>query len=91
MHQKCIQKAQKRYKSNYDKRATCTSYPFRVGEWILIRFPHEESGCQCKLSRPWHGPYQVTENREPDVVAVKVYFLEEQIHAHQLLTRWVPS
>ena len=79
---KCIRKAQRRYKVQYDRRATPSSY--RVGEWILIRFPHEESGRLRKLSRPWHGPYRVVENREADIVAVKVYFPEEkQIQVHQ--------
>ena len=48
-----------------------------MGEWVLIRFPHEETGRLRKLSRPWHGPYWITEENDPDVMAVKVYFPEE--------------
>ena len=48
-----------------------------MGEWVLIRFPHEETGRLRKLSRPWHGPYKITEENDPDVTAVKVYFPEE--------------
>ena len=55
----------------------------RVGNWVLVRFPHEESGKRRKLSHPWHGPYRVTERNDPDITVVKVYFPEEggiQIH-----------
>ena len=51
---KCIQQAQKRYKKYYDWKAT--PRPYQVGDW---KFPHKETGKQCKLSRPWHGPYHV--------------------------------
>ena len=33
----CIQKAQKRYKKQYDR--TSSERPFKVGQWILINFP----------------------------------------------------
>ena len=49
-----------------------------------MRFPHEESGKQRKLSRPWHGPYRVTQRNDPDVTVVKVHFPEEgTIQVHQ--------
>ncbi|MCG8620907.1 MAG: hypothetical protein MJE68_02745, partial [Proteobacteria bacterium] len=47
-----IQKSQKQYKKHYDAKATRTK--FKVGQWVLVRFPQEESGHQRKLSRPWH-------------------------------------
>ena len=49
-----------------------------------MRFPHEESGKQRKLSRPWHGPHRVTQRNDPDITMVKVYFPEEgAIQVHQ--------
>jgi hypothetical protein len=78
----CIQKAQARYKTQYDRKATPRTY--RPGEWILVRFPCDESGKQRKLSRPWHGPYRVLSTAGPDVTAQKVYFPEDgQIQIHQ--------
>ena len=49
-----IQEAQRKYKAQFDRKALPDR--FQVGEWVLIRFPHEESGKNRKLSRPWHGP-----------------------------------
>ena len=49
-----IQKAQTKYKSYNDQNARKTH--IRVGDWVLVRFPHEESGRNRKLSKPWHGP-----------------------------------
>ena len=43
-----IQAAQVRYKKYYDKKLHPVKY--QVGEWVLIRFPHEETGRQRKLS-----------------------------------------
>ena len=51
-----IQQAQRKYKIQFDRKAQ--AYRFRVGEWVRIKFPHEESACKNrKLLRPWHGPY----------------------------------
>ena len=77
-----VQKAQKRYKKFYDRKAEQVDY--RVGDWIFIRFPAEESGRGRKLSHPWHGPYRIISKRDPDVTAVKVYFPGEgSIQVHQ--------
>ena len=46
-----IEKAQRRYKHQYDKRASQPTY--KVGEWVLVRFAQEESGHNRKLSS--HG------------------------------------
>ena len=73
-----IRAAQCKYKDQYDKRARAVT--FKVGDWVLVRFPQEESGKQRKLSRPWHGPYRVVERSDP---VVKVYFPQEgTIHIH---------
>ena len=78
-----IKTAQKNYKRQYDKHAA--SVNFKVGDIVLVRFPHEESGKNRKLSRPWHGPYRIVQRRDPDVTVVKLYFPEEgSIQVHQL-------
>ena len=49
-----------------------------------MRFPQDETGRQCKLSCPWHGPYRIVERRDPDVTVVKVYAPQDgQIQIHQ--------
>ena len=78
----CIQKAQRQYKEQYDRRAR--EKTLRVGAWVLIYFPQDESGRWRKLSRPWHGPYRITEKTDPDVTCVKVYHPQDgPIHIHQ--------
>ena len=70
--------AERRYKAQYDRKTD--SYKYKIGDWVLIRFPAEESGRLRKLSRPWHGPYRVTSLNDTNVTAVKVYFpLEDSI------------
>ena len=76
-----IQKAQNHYKEKYDQRSQDST--LRVGDWVLVKFPQEESGCWRKLSRPWRGPYRVTSLDSPDVTVTKVYRPEDgplQIH-----------
>ena len=78
-----IQHSQKRYKKNYDRRAT--DKQFCLGDWVLVRFPHEESGAGRKLSRPWHGPFRVVACSGPDITVVKVYRPQDsRIQIHQL-------
>ena len=77
-----IKSAQARYKRTYDKLSREVNY--QLGDWVMIRFPQEETGKQRKLSRPWHGPYRIIERRDPDITAVKVYAPQDgQIHVHQ--------
>ena len=79
---KSIRQAQLKYKTQYDRKAT--QHKYRIGDWVLVRFPNEESGKQCKLSRPWHGPYRVLSSNDPDVTVVNVYFPKDnQIQVHQ--------
>ena len=68
---KSLHKSQQRTKKLYDRKSDRVSY--KVGDWILIRFPQEESGRNRKLSQPWHGPFRVVSCADPDVTAVKVY------------------
>ena len=77
-----IQKSQKQYKKHFDAKATPTK--FKVGQWVLVRFPQEESGRQRKLSRPWHGPYRIISRDDPDLTVQKVYFPDDgSIQIHQ--------
>ena len=79
---RCIQKAQHKYKAHYDRSSNNRS--FKIGEWVLVRFPQDESGKLRKLSRPWHGPYRVMSTNGPDVTTQKEYFPHEgQIQIHQ--------
>ena len=76
-----IKAAQSRYKKQYDKRVKVVD--MRVGDWVFVRFPQDETGKQRKLSQPWRGPFRITRRDDPDVTVVKVYFPEEgplQIH-----------
>ena len=78
----CIQKAQRRYKNQYDRKTR--GKPLRVGAWVLIHFPQYESGRWRKLSHPWHGPYRITDKMDPGVTCVKVYHPQDgSIRIHQ--------
>ena len=58
-----IQEAQKSYKNQYNKRVKVVK--FRVGDWVFVRYPEEETGKRRKLSRPWYGPFRVITNNTP--------------------------
>ena len=86
-----LQKAQEKYKRNYDHRVSTPSSPMKCGDWVLVHFPHEESGPNRKLSRPWHGPYRIISVNDPDLSMVKVYFLQDQsIQVHQSRVKVCP-
>ena len=85
-----IQRAQKRYKHQYDRHTRPSD--LRVGERLFVRFPQDESGRLRKLSRPWHGPYRVLQRRDPDVIVVKVYHPQHgEICVHQSRVCKCPS
>ena len=85
-----IRSSQHHYKKYYDRKARAKQ--FFLGDWVLVRFPQEESGRQRKLSRPWHGPYRITELNTPDVTVVPVYFPEKgSIQVHQTRVCPCPS
>ena len=50
-----MRKPQKRYKFQFDKKARQRHY--RVGDWVMVKFPQKKQGKLRKLSHPWHGPY----------------------------------
>ena len=77
-----IQQAQQKYKKHHNQKATTRKY--RVGDWVLVRFPSDETGKARKFSRPWHVPYRVVDIREPDTLVVKVYRPQDgRIQIHQ--------
>ena len=55
----CIQKAQKRQKAHYDKRARPPN--FKVGERVFLFKPADKTGPLRKFARPYHGPFRVVE------------------------------
>ena len=85
-----IQAAQRRYKRYFDQ--TTKETKLKVGDWVLIRFPAEETGARRKLSHPWHGPYRVTHLDHQNATAVKVYFpQEDSLQVHLSRVRPTPS
>ena len=76
-----IQLAQQRYKKYYDRKSEPST--LQKSEWVMIRFPQEETGSGRKLSRPWHGPYRVLSTSETGITAEKVYSPQDgQIQVH---------
>ena len=64
---------------------------YRVGEWVLVKFPADESGKLRKLARPWHGPYRVTEVNEPNISVSNVYHPKKKtIKIHQSRVKHCP-
>ena len=79
-----IQKAQSRYKGDYDREWKTKEPALRIGDWILVHFPHDEVGKTRKLARPLHGPHRVVQNDSPDITCLKVYFPQHgTIRVHQ--------
>ncbi len=77
-----MRKAQTRYKKQFDKKARQRHY--RIGDWVMVKFPQEEQGKLRKLSHLWHGPYRVVERRDPDISVAKVYHPQEgTVQVHQ--------
>ena len=76
---KFIQKAQQNQKDQHT-----SSSKLKVGDWILIHFPHEESGKYCKLSRLWHRPYRIISCNNPDITAFKIFIPSDPpVQVHQ--------
>ena len=87
---KNIRKAQQRYKRQYDRNAGTVEYS--VGQWVLVRFPADETGRNRKLSRPWHGSYRVVTVKDPDISVTKIYFpRDKQITVHQSRVKHCPT
>ena len=87
---KSIQRAQQQYKKQYDRRSHVIKY--QSGEWVLVRFPADETGRHRKLSRSWHGPFRVTSVRDPDITVGNVYFPQDKhITVHQTRVKPCPA
>ena len=84
-------KTQSSYKKFYDHDIKQINY--WVGDCIFIRFPAEERHKGCKLSDPWHRPYQFESRKYSDVTTTRIYFLEKpQVQVHQQrITRYLPE
>ena len=79
---KSIARAQQGQRDQYNRHTNATK--LRVGGWILMHFPQDETGKQRKLSRPWHGPYRIISRNDSDVTAVKIFFqMGPPIQVHQ--------
>ena len=87
-----IRAEQQKSKVHYDRNHHACDKQYQVGDWVLVRFPHKETGAQRKLSRPWHGPYRVVQCRIPDITVVKVYKPQDgQINVHQTRVSLCPK
>ena len=85
-----IQRAQQQYKKYYDRKSNPTKY--HIGEWVLVRFPSDETGKWRKLSRPWHGPFRIIKVCDSDVTISNVYFPQDKdITVHQNRVKACPS
>lgn len=63
----------------------------KIGDWVLVYFPADDSGKQRKLSRPWHGPYRVVSKDDTNITASKVYFPDQKnIKVHQSRVQMCP-
>ena len=79
---KSLQVSQARSKERHDRSVRVRKY--QKGDWVLVKFPSEETGRNRKLSQPWHGPYRVISINEPDITVQKVYPTRPgQIQIHQ--------
>jgi len=52
------------------------SINYHVGDWVIVKFPTEETGWPRKLSRPWNGPYRITTVNGPGESVSKIYYPE---------------
>ena len=74
-------KTQSRQKAQYDKLAVSTE--LKAEDWVLICFPEGETGKFCKLSRSWHGPYQIIDWNDPNISAKKLFFPDDPGNNHE--------
>ena len=63
--------SQAKSKERYDRRARTREY--RMGDWVFVKFPSDETGRNRKLSQPWHGPYRVTSIVDSNLTVHEVY------------------
>jgi hypothetical protein len=74
--------SQSKAKQRYDQHAK--THEYLVGDWVLVKFPSDETGRNRKLSQPCHGPYRVLSISEPDITVQQVYHSQRgPIQVHQ--------
>ena len=57
----------------------------KVGDWVFVRFPEEDTGKKRKLPRPWYGPFRFIDRKDPNLKVAKFYFPDDPpILVHQL-------
>ena len=87
---KSLRTAQEKSKERFD--ATASVRNFRRGDWVLVRFPSDETGKHRKLSQPWHGPYRVLEQTDTTVRVEKVYRTQNApLHVNQNRVKFWPQ
>lgn len=47
-----LKEAQKKSKKRYDWSARVSTCKYRIGEWVLVKFPADKTGRYRKLSQP---------------------------------------
>ena len=58
---------------------------YKIGDWVFVRFPEEETGKHCKMSRPCYSPFRIVAQQGPNLRVSKVYFPEDlPILVHEL-------
>jgi len=63
----------------------------KVGDWVFVYLPSEDTGWLCKLSQPLRGPFCIISRDNPDVTVVKVYFPDDPpLQVHQLRVKSCP-
>ena len=45
----------------------------KTGDWVLVRFLHEETGRMRRLTITWHGPFRILSQSNSDVTVSNVY------------------
>ena len=84
-----LKNAQQKSKARYDANAVVRE--FRIGDWVLVRFPSDETGRNRKLSQPWHGPYRVLDQNATTLTVEKVYRSKNKsIRIHQSRVKFCP-
>ena len=81
-----LQESQRKSKQRYDRKTTERLY--KTVEWVLVKFPKEESGRNRKLSQLWHGPFRVISQDDSNLTVSKVYRPQDgtiQIHQSRVM------
>jgi len=58
---------------------------YHKGEWVLIRFPADETEKKEIIFRLWKRPYRITTVCDPDTSVTNVYFPQDYLSDFQLM------